>query len=664
LAARRVIRQGLHAGIVFLFVLGHGGGGVISSLTPVAAAESGLAESVYNSSAAAPVESEAARDVAGAVYGPVLPAGAASVSTPAPRQSTSPGIQVYEQSDVDCANPQYSAISLPYEAKSESQALIKYLYVCIAGTGSVQLTLHAEALGVYGTTAASFKCRSGGCSSFIKVEPAAEILWTNESGNCRHRRQRADSTVTVLPGKYTLNLAANNTGDILCKGVDYFNYIYADLTGDVTPRTYGSGGGSGFDGSYGSCDYNDYTGSALDPVNTLSGNFTYQFTDFSLPSRGLPLVFERSYNSRDTYAGPLGQGWTHTYNTQLWFETGRVVWLSTRGARLGFTANGDGSFTPETGIRATLAFTQNTYTLTQGDNLVYTFNQTGTLTGVSTGLGHTTTLSYTDEHLTGIQGEDGRALTLTYDEQQRIQTIQDPISRTAIFTYTDNALTTYRDPSGQVWTYTYDGSLLTALAAPDGSTLSHGYDAQMRVITQTNPLSATSTLAYAPGLTTIYDANGHVTQHHYDDAGALVGVTDATGHTITYTRDLDQNIIGVADGAARTVNLEWNDCACSPAVVTDTLGHVTQMSYDDHNQLTAVQDALGRTTQYGYDGHRLITITDALGGTVIHTYDANNLRVQTVERGLTTTYGYRCNGLSSLKRCAILSPIGNQACGA
>ena len=382
----------------------------------------------------------------------------------------------------------------------------------------------------------------------------------------------------------------------------------------------------------------------MDPVNTLSGNFTYQFTDFSLPSRGLPLVFERSYNSRDTYAGPLGQGWTHNYNTQLWFETNRVVWLSTRGARLGFTDNGGGSFTPETGIRATLAFAQNTYTLTQGDNLVYTFNQTGTLTGVSTGLGHTTTLSYTDEHLTGIQGEDGRALTLTYDEQQRIQTIQDPISRTAIFTYTDNALTAYRDPSGQVWTYTYDGSLLTTLAAPNGGVLSHGYDAQMRVITQTNPLSATSTLAYAAGLTTIYDANGHVTQHHYDDAGALVGVTDATGHTITYTRDLDQNIIGVADGAARTVNLAWNACACSPAVVTDTLGHVTLLTYDDANQLTGIQDALGRATQYGYDGHRLITVTDAVSGTVVHTYDANNLRVQTVDHGLTTTYGYDAFG--------------------
>lgn len=509
---------------------------------------------------------------------------------------------------------------------------MKYLYVCVDGEATIQVTLHAEVLGYGPATQAIFST----------VRPDQETLWYSlwegQPTACRHVRRRAEETITIGPGKYTLRVSAGHTGGFFCGGSGRFNYIYADLTGSVTPRTYGSGGADG------GCDYNDYTGSALDPVNTFSGNFTYQFTDFSLPSRGLPLVFEGSYNSRDTYAGPLGQGWTHNYNTQLWFETGRAVWLSTRGARLGFTANGDGSFTPETGIRATLAFTQDTYTLTQGDNLAYTFNPTGTLTSVSSGLGHTTALSYTNGNLTRIQGADGRALTLTYDDHRRIKTIQDPISRTAIFTYTHNALTAYHDPSGQVWTYTYDGSLLTALAAPNGGILSHGYDAQMRVITQTNPLSATSTLAYAPGLTTIYDANGRVTQHHYDANGALAGVTDASGHTLAYTRDANQNIIGVADAAARTVSLEWNAHACSPAVITDTLGHVTQMSYDAHNQLTGMQDALGRTTQYGYDGHRLITITDALGGTVVHTYDANNLRVQTVERGLTTTYGYDAFG--------------------
>jgi hypothetical protein len=43
----------------------------------------------------------------------------------------------------------------------------------------------------------------------------------------------------------------------------------------------------------------------------------------------------------------------------------------------------------------------------------------------------------------------------------------------------------------------------------------------MRVITQANPLSATGTLAYTPGLTTIYDASGYVRQGA-DADGAIV----------------------------------------------------------------------------------------------------------------------------------------------
>ncbi|MBN2005899.1 MAG: RHS repeat protein [Anaerolineae bacterium] len=304
-----------------------------------------------------------------------------------------------------------------------------------------------------------------------------------------------------------------------------------------------------------------------------------------------------------------------------------------------------------------LTFTQNTYTLTQGDNLVYTFNQTGTLTGMSDSLGHTTSLAYTNGNLTTIQGEDGRALTLTYDLQKRIKTIQDPLLRTAIYTYTDSALTAYRAPNGQVWTYVYSNSLMTALTAPNGGVLAHGYDAQMRVVTQTNPLGASGVISHGDGLTAIRDANGNFTYHTYNESGALSAVTDATGRTVTYTRDLDQNSTGAASDDARSVSLEWNDCACSPTVVTDTLGQVTQYSYDGENQLTEAQDALGHVTRYAYDGHRPITITDALSGTVVNTYNDDNLLVQTVDHGLTTTYGYDTFG----QLIAVTNTLGQAA---
>jgi hypothetical protein len=37
-----------------------------------------------------------------------------------------------------------------------------------------------------------------------------------------------------------------------------------------------------------------------------------------LPALGTPLNFERSYNSQSQWVGgPMGQGWTHSYNMQM-----------------------------------------------------------------------------------------------------------------------------------------------------------------------------------------------------------------------------------------------------------------------------------------------------------------------------------------------------------
>src|SRR5690606_2521279 len=50
-----------------------------------------------------------------------------------------------------------------------------------------------------------------------------------------------------------------------------------------------------------------------DPVNTANGNHAYAYTDLSIPTRGLPLSFTRSYNSLLPADGLLGWGWRHTW---------------------------------------------------------------------------------------------------------------------------------------------------------------------------------------------------------------------------------------------------------------------------------------------------------------------------------------------------------------
>ncbi|NYZ70176.1 hypothetical protein H0A36_29625, partial [Endozoicomonas sp. SM1973] len=58
---------------------------------------------------------------------------------------------------------------------------------------------------------------------------------------------------------------------------------------------------------------------AGDPVNMVTGNMYHHETDLNLPARGMPVVFKRSYNSLAREDGPLGYGWTHSFNHYLLF---------------------------------------------------------------------------------------------------------------------------------------------------------------------------------------------------------------------------------------------------------------------------------------------------------------------------------------------------------
>ncbi len=54
-----------------------------------------------------------------------------------------------------------------------------------------------------------------------------------------------------------------------------------------------------------------------DPVQA-NGEFVHSETDLSLPGRGVPFVFERTYRSRVRAFGALGWSWTHSYDRRLY----------------------------------------------------------------------------------------------------------------------------------------------------------------------------------------------------------------------------------------------------------------------------------------------------------------------------------------------------------
>jgi len=396
------------------------------------------------------------------------------------------------------------------------------------------------------------------------------------------------------------------------------------------------------------CAANNGDADAADSVSTRTGNFTHQEVDVALPTRGLPLEFERSYNALDSYNGPLGHNWTHNYDTRIVDEGDTATWIAPRGSHLPYTRNADGSYASGPGVRATLVKHPNgSYSVTQGDQTAYHFDAAGRLTGLDDGRGNATTLTYTGDQLTSIAAPDGRALSLAYDGLGRITQLTDPLGRTVSYQYSGGNLTAVTDRRGHTWTYTYDSKgRMTTFSDSQGSTVTNVYDSLGRVVVQRNPLNQATTFAYAAGQTVVTGPDNHATTYAYSAAGLLASATDALGHTTSYTYDSNGNITAVTDPLGRTTQFTWNDSACSFSSIADAMGHTTTLNYDARNNLLAITDPLGRSTHFGYAaGDTLAAITNTLGAVTTFTYDAyGQMTASTNARGETTATAYDLYG--------------------
>jgi len=191
-------------------------------------------------------------------------------------------------------------------------------------------------------------------------------------------------------------------------------------------------------------------GSDKDPVNTAIGNFTHSETDLLITARGLPLSFTRFYNSRDDYIGPLGKGWTHTYNSRLDYDN-NIITIKWHDGRVDKYADvGDGNYLPfyQDLYDSITHNPDGSWQVTKKDLSVYSFDETGRLITVSDKNNNTIALSYTEisdpNLVTGITDPVGRQLILSYTNGLLTQ-ITDPNERTLEFVYTAGKLTEVKD---------------------------------------------------------------------------------------------------------------------------------------------------------------------------------------------------------------------------
>lgn len=413
---------------------------------------------------------------------------------------------------------------------------------------------------------------------------------------------------------------------------------YFSLEEPLTATTVIVGGPTaGEQGGSSNLSENPTTCSRAQPVNCATGVFWHQFTDLAIPGRGAALNFSRTYSSSQAATdGPLGFGWTDSYNMSLATDaSGNAMISQENGSTVTFQPNGAGGFTGPPRVLATLtANSDGTFTFIRDRGQTqYVFSAAGQLTGEIDRNGYQTVLGYNGSgQLTSVTDPAGRQLTFTYSGSH-IATVTDPMGRAWSYTYDGSGnLVGATDPMGRAWSFSYDsGHLMLTMTDPRGGVTTNTYDGSGRVVTQVDPLGRTTTWSYsgnpansAGGTTTMTDPAGNVTTYNYSNL-ELTSVTHAVG-----------------TAASATTSYTYDPATLGITSVTDPNGNVTTNTYDSGGNLLSTTNPLGNATSYSYNSFdEILSKTSPLGETTNYSYDANgNLLTVSDPLGNTTTYAY------------------------
>lgn len=366
-----------------------------------------------------------------------------------------------------------------------------------------------------------------------------------------------------------------------------------------------------------------YTTSSHDPVNMVTGNMYHEETDISLPARGLPLLFKRTYNSRSPEDGPLGWGWAHSFNQTLAFiDTNEnntpdtIVWTNGTGSKK-YIGLDEG--TPVVG--GVRNITSNQIIIPDGfyfslerpyssgaageieimekSGISYHFqgvnglvDDIARLTRITDRNGNEINLAYDGSKLTSVTDADNRTLSFDYyGGTELIHTITYDWDGTVheYFYDADNNLTGYRNPRDR--NRNIDSSSYSYYSEDDGHNLEHRLE----------------TFSYANGYTMTFEyyVNGKAYRH-----------TNAEGETVTFSYNDFRREATTVDELGRVQHFIFNKNGL-PIEITDPLGGKEIYLYEDPNDpmlRTSVINAMGYVTEYSYDTDGNLTSTTLPSG--------------------------------------------------
>ncbi|WP_221392022.1 RHS repeat-associated core domain-containing protein [Dyadobacter sp. NIV53] len=432
-----------------------------------------------------------------------------------------------------------------------------------------------------------------------------------------------------------------------------------------------------------------------DPVNTATGNYFLQRTDFSLAGRGMPVVFMRTYNSQDTSSGPFGHGWTYSYNISLSQTADSLITIRhTSGETEYYRQAANGTYTSlYPGIFSTLTKKPDlSYTLTETNQTRYHFASSGKLISIEDRNGNKLSFQYDMAgSLITISGSTGLMYHLDYDDSGHIKKVTDPISRSIHYFYDSNGdLISSIDPKGGETHYVYqehrmthivdprqnslventydsNGKVIsqkngrgfitnfaygvpqenqTSITDPLGNTSIHEYDSQLRIVKEIDPYGFVFSVEYdsSNNRTAITDMNGNVSRLSYDQRGNVLSMTDPIGNQTFITYDSTNNPTSLTDPMGFMETLQYDEKGNLQRLL-DPLGNVTEFENNDFGEAIKVKNARGFVNQLGYNEHGHVNkVTNALNKSITNTFDIiGRPLASTNQNGNTSTFEFDAN---------------------
>ena len=440
-----------------------------------------------------------------------------------------------------------------------------------------------------------------------------------------------------------------------------------------------------------------------DPVNLLTGSFSWNYTDLSLYGRhGLP--FTRYYEStafeQDHH---FGNGFTTNYSYELNVDLLYADFFTPHNRHVYFSMMPDGSYRAKAGSAFSLDVTDTSYVIRHRDGTTYIFDRNdnsvsqkirsissldgeqivyaynGDLISSVTGDAGTLTFTYTGEHVTRVTDSTGRSITLSYDGEL-LTAVENPDGDSLRYTYENGLLERIENFRGEVYlTNDYDATgrvteqFVTGqgtfrfsydedahrntCTGENGYYLSILYDEQGRIIESTNSEGSKHiTYNELNQRVSETDREGNTTRYTYDDSGNCTQIIYPDGTLESYRYNAFNQIIWMRDRNGIETSYAY-DTNAQLSSFTDGRGNTTNYIYDTSGNLLSVTDALGAQTSYVYDKQgNCISMTDALGHITAYAYDEQGRLISVTDAaGNETSYEYTTAG----KLVKIIGADGN-----